>query len=198
MPLPEWQPFLRPPGHPCCWLLVRLYTYRSKPRITLMKVKGCQSHFSFTWHDALIVEKLQIALRIDSRFSEHQQQHAFANATAPKSNLDRLSAGISVTRKVDTRLKVDPLQALPQTHLSGMWSAVPLLGPTISAACMAMDGKDAKKTLRRIKQGSPCDKPVMLRAISNDLKTNNYPSTETVDEQCRMYVDAAKLRAAVI
>jgi hypothetical protein len=48
-----------------------------------------------------------------------------------------------------------------------MWSALPLLDPTISAAFMAMDGKEAKKMLQRFKQGGPCDKAVMFRAISN-------------------------------
>jgi len=79
--------------------------------------------------------------------------------------------------------------------VSGMWSALPLLDPRISAAFMAMDGKEAKKMLQRFKQGGPCDKAVMFRAISNDLKTNNYLSTETVDEDCRMYMEAAKLSA---
>lgn len=65
-------------------------------------------------------------------------------------------------------------------------------GGILSAATILMEARTMQKTVEQIKAGHPCDKAKALRTILKEIPT--LPTTEQLDEECRIYVGAMSNR----
>ena len=65
-------------------------------------------------------------------------------------------------------------------------------GGALSAATILLEARTMKNTLEQINMGHPCEKAKALREILKEIPT--LPSTEQLDEECRIYVGAMTSR----
>lgn len=65
-------------------------------------------------------------------------------------------------------------------------------GGILSAATILLEARTMQKTVEQIKAGHPCDKAKALRTILKEIPT--LPTTEQLDEECRIYVGAMSNR----
>ena len=113
--------------------------------------------------------------------------------------LETLSKSVSLSRKVNTGLKIGAKAGYTTTSAipgASLMNTVPFLGPALSATFLAMDAKSVKETLHRIHKGSPCEKAELLRAIHNDLDVC-IPPTEILDQDFAALVKAVRLRSQI-
>ena len=67
-------------------------------------------------------------------------------------------------------------------------------GGALSAAVLVMEANAIKGTLKEIHSGSPCDKANRIRAIKEEIRTGDLPSTAELDEECQAYLSALASR----
>ena len=67
-------------------------------------------------------------------------------------------------------------------------------GGALSAAVLVMEANAIQGTLKEIRSGSPCDKANRIRAIKEEIRTGDLPSTAELDEECQAYLSALASR----
>jgi hypothetical protein len=66
------------------------------------------------------------------------------------------------------------------------------LGGALSAATILLEARTLTATIDQIRLGNPCEKAVALRSILKEIPA--FPSTQELDEECRIYIGALSNR----
>jgi hypothetical protein len=61
-------------------------------------------------------------------------------------------------------------------------------GGALSAAVLVMEANAIHSTLKEIHNGSPCEKANRIRAIAEEIKNKDLPTTSELDEECQAYL----------
>lgn len=71
-------------------------------------------------------------------------------------------------------------------------------GGALSAAVLVLEANAIHSTLKEINNGSPCDKANRIRAIAEEIKNKDLPTTSELDEECQAYLKVLAHRPMVI
>jgi hypothetical protein len=61
-------------------------------------------------------------------------------------------------------------------------------GGALSAAVLVMEANAIHSTLKEIHKGSPCEKAGYIRAIAEEIRNEDLPTTSELDEECQAYL----------
>jgi hypothetical protein len=61
-------------------------------------------------------------------------------------------------------------------------------GGALSAAVVVMEANAIHSTLKEIHDGSPCEKSKHIRAIAEEVRNEDLPTTSELDEECQAYL----------
>jgi hypothetical protein len=67
-------------------------------------------------------------------------------------------------------------------------------GGALSAAVLVLEANAIHSTLKEIRNGSPCEKASRIRAIADEVKNKDLPTTTELDEECKAYLNVLASR----
>lgn len=146
--------------------------------------------------DMIIMENLQEdteGVPLPDKVAEVYEQHRggfLAGLTAGRLGMAGMEVGQMATAAEAGAVSARNARFFSRTSSNLLRTArfARFAGGAISAATLLLEAKCMNDTIRKIREGNPCDKAKSLRKIKQEL--SSIPSTADLDKECEAYLQA--------